>query len=317
MLLLKLAVLALVTWGISRSVMNARAELTRQSFQIVDIRLGWLALAGGFYLVGLLPMAIFWNRLLVAMGQQPGLYESIRAHVIGHLGKYVPGKFMVILLRSGLIRSQRVDGAAATISVFAETLTMMASGAGLAAIILLVGFRDQHLLQWLAVGLMFATVFATLPPVLRQIVKRLLSRRAESSTDLQHAAADITWGLVAQGWGWNVLSWCLFGLSLWATTRALPGIPHVPLSFSLFGRLVASTALAVVAGFLSMIPGGLGVREWVLDQLMVPIYGAASALIAAVVLRCVWLLTELFLSIILYLIPPPVTQTVSGREFTA
>ena len=55
--------------------------------------------------------------------------------------------------------------------------------------------------------------------------------------------------------------------------------------------------------------GGLGVREWVLDRLMFPVYGAAPALIAAVVLRCVWLLTELVFSIILYLIPPSAKDT--------
>ncbi len=316
-LVLKLAIIGLVVWGICRSVDNAWDELTRQPFKITEMRVSWLALAAALYAAGLFPMAIFWNRLLVAMGQHPGMYESIRAHVIGHLGKYVPGKFMVILLRTGLIQGQRVDAAAATISVFAETLTMMASGAGLAAIILLVGFRDQYLLQWLAGGLMLATVFATLPPILRQIVKRLLTRNRGASTDLEHAAAEITWGLIAQGWAWNLLAWCMLACSLWATIQAIPGIPQVALSPSLFGRLIASTALAVVAGFLSLIPGGLFVREWVLDQLMSPIYGAAPALIVPVVLRCVWLLTELVLSIILYVIPPAVTHAVAEPVSTS
>jgi len=50
--------------------------------------------------------------------------------------KYVPGKALVVILRAGLIRSRRVNAVVAAISVFYETLTMMAVGSFLAGAIL-------------------------------------------------------------------------------------------------------------------------------------------------------------------------------------
>ena len=50
-----------------------------------------------------------------------------------------------------------------------------------------------------------------------------------------------------------------------------------------------------------MVPGGAVVREAVLAELMVPRLGEATALLSAVLLRLVWLLSELVISGILYL----------------
>jgi uncharacterized membrane protein YbhN (UPF0104 family) len=88
------------------------------------------------------------------------------------------------------------------------------------------------------------------------------------------------------------------GWSLWATLRAigvvdLEPIRHLPL-------LVAAVALAVVAGFASMLPGGLGVRDALLMQLLAPHCGSANALVAAVLVRLVWLVSELAACVILY-----------------
>jgi glycosyltransferase 2 family protein len=65
--------------------------------------------------------------------------------------------------------------------------------------------------------------------------------------------------------------------------------------------LTACAALAVVLGFVSFIPGGFGVRELVVTTLLAPLaeFGTARALAAAVLLRVIWLLSELFASAIL------------------
>ena len=57
----------------------------------------------------MLPMWWFWYRTLQAFGQAPEGLSSLRAFFIGHLGKYVPGKAMVVVLRTALVRGARVD----------------------------------------------------------------------------------------------------------------------------------------------------------------------------------------------------------------
>ena len=61
------------------------------------------------------------------------MLETTRAYYVGHLGKYVPGKALVVIIRTGLISGPRVDTTVAAVSIFIETLTMMAVGAFLAA----------------------------------------------------------------------------------------------------------------------------------------------------------------------------------------
>jgi len=87
------------------------------------------------------------------------------------------------------------------------------------------------------------------------------------------------------------------GLSLWATMQALPGSSLSPLpSLHDVSVLTASVCLAMVAGFLSLLPGGLGIRELIVITLLSPNYGEVTAITSAVMLRVVWLLSELFIS---------------------
>src|SRR3974377_914554 len=99
---------------------------------------GW-ALPAGFFSRALLPEGLFWHWVLKALGQDVGLFETLRAYYIGHLGKYVPGKAMVIVLRTGLLYG-RVDTGIAVASVFLEKLPMMAVGACIAVPVLAIWF---------------------------------------------------------------------------------------------------------------------------------------------------------------------------------
>ena len=98
--------------------------------------------------------------------------------------------------------------------------------------------------------------------------------------------------------------WALTAVCFWWILKGLPGTEDLTFNPATLVRLTASVCLAVVAGFASLIPGGLGIREWVLNQLLIPEFGQATALMAAVALRLVMLLTELVGSIILYGIKP-------------
>jgi len=96
------------------------------------------------------------------------------------------------------------------------------------------------------------------------------------------------------------MAWGIIALSLWAALRAL-GITgfgfldHLP-------ELIAAVALASVAGFLSFIPGGLGVRDLLLVELLDRLLrlAAAPATLVSALLRLVWVLAELTIFVILY-----------------
>ena len=294
MLSAKLLVVALVTWWIVATFRDAFAELSQHEWHVEPL---WLAASAGFYLLGLLPSALYWHHVLRVMGQQAGVLETVRAYYIGHLGKYVPGKAMVVVLRAGLIRSHRIDTTVAAVSVFLETLTMMACGSAIAAVLLAIQFRGNTLLLTASLALLFVAGIPTMPSVFRALAGKLL--RSKMNDRVRAGLANVTYRTLALGWLATGAGWVLLALSLWATLCGVGASPDDLLSE--LDRYLAAVTLAVVAGFLSLIPGGAFVREAVFMKLLArEPYSPVMALVATVMLRIVWLLAELIISGILY-----------------
>ena len=135
-LLVKLAFLAAVIWGAYRTLAAAIGSLHEQNWQPSQLRLGWAVAAGIIYLVSQFPCAWFWHGVLIGLGQQVSLPRAARAFYIGHLGKYLPGKALVVIMRAMLVSELHVKRSLAIVAVFYETFTTMACGAVLSAIIL-------------------------------------------------------------------------------------------------------------------------------------------------------------------------------------
>jgi len=297
---IRLAVMLAVVWGIARFADGAREDLVKTGFDWREIRWQWLGLSGVIYAVGLMPACWYWREILRALGQQPGRMETARAYYVGHLGKYVPGKALVVIIRTGLISGPHVDTTVAAVSIFIETLTMMAVGACVAAVILMFQFPDSGLLL-LAIGLMLGAGLPTWPPLFRWLVGKLQVKRANQG--IEDALQGVDGRLMVRGWLSLTVGWCLLGLSLWAVMEAIPEVAQGPhTAFSDIALFTACVSLAMVAGFLSLLPGGVGVRELVVMTLISshPAYGPVVAIVSAVLLRFSWLMAELVVSAILY-----------------
>jgi glycosyltransferase 2 family protein len=307
----KIAIFVIVFAWIYKSMHNNWGDLSGYDW---ELKWGWLAASAGFYLAGLLAAGLFWFTLLRKLGQDARPFETLRAYFIGHLGKYVPGKAMVVVIRAGLIGSKRVNTGVAAASVFFETLTMMACGSFISAVLLafvlklsigipVLGWNID--LRWGALGLMLVAGGPTIPPVFRFLVR--LAKVGSNDPDVQKRLDRIGFGTLLIGWGCMTVCWLLLGLSLWAVLCAFgAGVanpwPYMP-------HYTATVALAMVAGFLSLIPGGIGPRDAILGVLMtpyfmsienLPIAPAAAAIASAALLRVVWLVAELAISGVLY-----------------
>jgi hypothetical protein len=302
---LRVLIVAAVIAGVGRTFLNATARLDAHDWQLQPL---WLAASAAFYLLGLLPMAWFWRRTLAALGQQVPQRHALAAYFLGHLGKYVPGKALVVVLRVGAIRRWLGSTWLAVVSTMLETLLMMAVGAFLAAALAIVTLPLSRELTALAAAMAVAAVLPTLPPVARWIARAGLLRfrstahmptsDIEPTTAVHQVIAPVTWRLWATGWLAALICWTLLGLSLWATLRAIGVDSLLPIADLPY--LIGTVSLAVVAGFLSLLPGGVIVRDALLLQLLSPACGEANALFAALLLRVVWLVSELAICGILY-----------------
>lgn len=300
-MVVRLVTASAVLFGIVWAVRRAFNDPSLQELNWSEVSWSRLAIASVLYGIGTFPGWRYWHLVLYRFGQHPTWRESLRAFMVGQLGKYLPGKAMVVAMRAATVRSERTSVAAAAAAVFIETLTLMAVGSTVAASYLIFWalqdaqqLRSRLPLVGLALLLMLVSSVPTIPSLFRRLVRGLRVQKADPSID--RALEGLDGKLLAQGWLWNLIAWGFWGASLYSVLMALPGpqpqLTDLPL-------LTACVALAMVAGFLSLLPGGIGVRELVILTLLAP-FGSAKAVLSAIVLRMAWLVSELLIATILY-----------------
>lgn len=261
----------------------ARIESTRPSLS--NIRWPLIAAAALVYAIGLVPPAMLLDRSLRCLGETPSRTTCVAAQLIGHVGKYVPGKAMVVVIRASVLARDGVGSIPASISIFLETFLMMAVGGVVAALITI----SLPVPTWIIASAVAVACLAgtpTLPPVLRLVASKV------AKVDSEQIASAIGPRLFIAGWAWSLLSWILIGGSFTLVVAAIPSARSLPGTAQLYAVSTAAISLAVVVGFASLLPGGAGVRELVLTTIMASATGTTTALVAAIMARGVFLVVE-------------------------
>ena len=317
----KWAVTVVVLWAVARHVLRTWADLRGQS-QSIHFEPGWLIGSGLLYIAGLVACGRFFALIMRASPTPVGLLPALRAYLVSHLGKYVPGKAMVVIVRAGLVVPFGARASTAAIATFYETLVMMASGGLIAAAGLAMapgsggpGGLDVirfTIPAWgpvtlplyrlaacasLAIGL--ALVFVTVPSIFSRLAA-IVSLPIPGVG--MEAMPRFTEMLMARGLLWSAVGWIMLGLSQVAVVCAfVPAGTESLIVMGLLPVVIGSVALATVAGFLvAVLPGGLGVREGVLMSALAPAIGSDQAVIASLVLRLVWVAAELAAAAVLF-----------------
>lgn len=228
---------------------------------------GWLLIASLLYIFSFLPAAIFWRFALGYLGQKKSFAATLYAYYLGLLGKYVPGKAAVVVIRAGTVSSSPKEVTFATVSVFYETLTMMGTGAFLAA--LLLGLKNQQNLSLTVVsfGCAMLALVPLLPPIFTRLLKVLKVIKNRENVDL----SSFTYKRLLGGGLLMCPVWLLLGLSLWSLICGI-GVATPPLTTNLLDYVMV-VALSMTLGFVIIIsPGGIGVREFVLTTFLTPLF---------------------------------------------
>ncbi len=308
--IIKAIVAIVVLAAVGRHVAKTWAEFQARGDSI-HVRSGWIIVAGLLYLLGLAACGLFFANVMNASRSPVSNLASIRAYLISHLGKYVPGKAMVVVMRVGLVVPYGARPATAAIATFYETLVMMGAG----AIVAVVGFAlgagpIQRLPLILSAGLALAFLVVVDPLVFLRVSKTLATPFPSVGVEAQ---PRIDRRLLGKGLLLNAISWLFLGLSQVAVIRALS---VAELSVELVAIVTASVALATVAGFVvAVLPGGLGVREWVLMTTLAPALGEDLAVLSALALRLTWVAAEAVAALILGPLRPGIPEPASPALF--
>jgi glycosyltransferase 2 family protein len=295
-------------------------DLRHESLQDLSIRWQWLILSGLLYFIGMSFSGWYWYRLLVTFGEKPSLRTAYRAYFVSQLGKYLPGKAWALIMRGTLIQGPDVKLSVALIATFYEVLTTMVSGSLLAVALFVIlqssllnpsssgGRRgDDYVPLILGLGLLAVCGIPLLPGVFNRAIGILAGRFGYVE---RYKLPGMRLGTLFEGLIITSGVWVFFGFSLWAMIQGLLSHPQ-DLTFFVWARYTASTALACVAGFVAIVvPGGLGVREWVLDRMLMPELTAAAVFavgaptaVIVLLLRLVWITSEVVLAGLFWLVP--------------
>ena len=260
------------------------------------IRWEYLIPASLLYLMTHTLWGTFWWQLLRSQGGQVSWFVGIRAYFVSQLGKYIPGKVWVIVLRMGLLGGVVPRRVVAITGVY-ETLTSMAAGGVIGAFLFPYLTGGQDVIPGGAIALGCVAIIPVLALGLNRFAARLLARRKESNAP---ALPVPPFWLLVLGLLQATAGWCLLAVSLGLVMRGIAPEPP-PWGAKEFVQELAATTVMYVAGFVVLFaPGGVGARELVLQQALSPVLrpvagNAAEGLAAAIaiVLRLVWTVAEL------------------------
>ncbi|MEQ1827844.1 MAG: lysylphosphatidylglycerol synthase domain-containing protein [Pirellula sp.] len=286
--LIVLVVAVFLYLTIRRAYHDVQAQSEHLDFSRIDWR--WMVLGILFYAVGMIPAGIAWLQTLKAFGQGVPFWYGMYVYFLGHLGKYVPGKAMVIVLRAGKLHPLGVEIKPTIVSVFVETLTSICTGAVLGCAFLLI--QKPLPPSWMIVGacLCIPCSLAFLLPhtfrgILAVLAKSKIGRMPKSVSNA------FTWPMMIRTCSWMVVGWLMHGTAGWMVLSGIQSNNEV-WTLAAWSVCVAAISLGAVVGFASMLPSGAVVRELIITWLLSNVVSQPIALFAAVAFRICNLIAE-------------------------
>lgn len=232
-----------------------------------------------------------WHQVLKALGYDLSARRTIQVWLLSSLSRYVPGGVWSYASRVTLANAEGVTVAAASVSLYLETLLLMISSLaiGLIAVAYGVGISISPIVlivSWVGLGLL-------LHPKAVALLKRLPGRMGDALRNVSFPGQRRTAGLFA----YYLVFWILFGavfLCFVSATHPVPYQDWVPVG--------ASIALGFFVGFVVIfVPGGIGVRESILYLALLPFLPAPVSLVVSIGSR-LWIMAAEGISVAAILI---------------
>lgn len=252
-------------------------------------KLSFLDLAAAFILIilGFVNRFFFWTVLTSSYGLKAPAATASRAFFSSLLGRYIPGKIGLFLIRL------RAYGEKCSKKIVAASLITEYIAAMLAACILViigtvfVPVSNPLLTRWLPAGLLVILTTILHPSILKRVINLIF--RIFRREPLETFPRIKTILLVTGGY---FLTGLLHGFAFYIILNSFS-----QLSIELFPIVTGAYYLASLIGVIAIFsPGGLGVREGVLFILLPLMVNSQTVVISVILMRLLSLSSELLLA---------------------
>ncbi len=258
--------------------------------EILDYRFEfeWIPLLGSASAVtaGYVIMFMTWRMLARSFGLEAPLIASAKAFYLSQLGKYVPGKIGLVLVRVNAYRGYPPGKV-----VLATAVEYAASFVSACIMILgsavLTGIDLPPWLRWSAMIMPAALLAFLWPPFLKRIVNAV-SRLAKRQPVGRVPSFPRMLLFVSM---YMMVGLC-WGLGLFLALNSLSPV-DVRYYFAVTGSFWSAVLIGIAAVFA---PSGIGVREGVLMLVLPAFVSRPTVMVGAILMRLVMTAVELFLA---------------------
>ena len=266
-------VVAAAAWFLFRTIERNWRDIRGYPWHVDPL----LLCASVVALVAVLVWGVFvWSQVLRRFEHPPvPLLTLQRIWFLSNLAKYIPGSVFQLVTAAQLSRSAGLSAAVLLTSLLVHTSLSLVAAVVVAAWTLAAGLFPAPLAPWVVAGVTAAAVLIVHPRVLNAVlgaIPRLLKRNVIGWNGSWLGGMSLV--------GLAMVNWTLYGGAYYLFVRSL-----TPISPAAVPVLTGVNALAFVAGVLSPLPGGLGVRETAMQQLLLPLLPAGVAGVISVAAR--------------------------------
>ena len=210
-----------------------------------------------------------------SLGQPIPFAAGMRAYYISHLGKYLPGKAWAVWLRGEGAKRAGCSMSVAVATSFYEVLTLMATGALVAAVVFVFQppkFYDFNIPPWVTGTFLVAVCGLPLVPGVMSFVTRRLAHRFAA---IEHAHVPMR--ALLEGVAIELVGWALMGLSVWLCLRGtIEPAPELTLANWIDCTAVIGLAYAPSGSRRSCCRPAVGVREVCAQRVPDPVRGRVA-----------------------------------------
>lgn len=270
-------------WFAGRTLVGYWTDFDRQPLRVVP-QWPWVLASGAVFLLTHALLVQTWRAVLGAWSAPLPFWKAASIWSVSSLARYVPGKLWQVGAMGALAHREGISPVAATGSAVLGTLVNIAAGF---AVVLATGWtlldltnpgaRSAALLILAVVAVALLLAPRLVGPALR-LVERFTGRRIDVGALPARAILYAVAG--------NLAAWALYGVAFQLLARGVmgsaPGGTHTWIAVYTLSYLVGYIVLVV--------PGGIGVREGVMIELMpaVGLLDPGQAAVLAVASR-LWL----------------------------
>ena len=259
-----------------------------RAIRAYEFVLRWPLLAASFLvaIVTYLVNYAVWLKLAAAFSLHAGWRQSSYAWFVSQLGKYVPGKITMLIVRMNAYAGQPKRKIAAASGI--EFLASVAAS----SVVVLVGVACSPTYfgveaRVAALSLLIVLLIALYPPVLLAAMNFLLVRLKR-----EPIAETPTYGLILTAVALYALNGLIAGVWAFFLFNAL-----TPLDWNYYLVLTASCYGASLIGFAVLFaPGGIGVREGILFLILPLFMPKPAVIVGTILMRLLVIVVELALA---------------------